>query len=468
MGVVRHPRSEEGAILPLGAVMFSVIAIMAGVVLAGGTLYSAGEEGRRAADTAALAGAAALPTLNLDQGANPLNLPGPQQLDTPLGTLTYSGSLPGLAQDFRSGTCQVAFAQFGPGGSPTSPESPVTAHWSAGLPAPDCTVSVGLGNAFLDAVAGCLANSGAFTGCATSLQQSLWSKLQPPAPGDQVAQAVAGTVSAAGDQAQVVTSTLMAQLTTLNTQLGGALQPLLDALNGTHGIDVNPDAIAPAILTPQVTVDVRQQVAVPLASLLKAGPVTLHSHAVARRVFKSAVLAPTITLPGPDGTFTFATGPVLTGAEGAAFGALRTVDANVTPAADAAVDAAACPSIGGTCPQASSLTGPTISDLQDLLAPTTGPAPDPATVVSNAVATGEVVMVAAPAELVDPHQFLSQTVWQLPGVSTVVPQLMAVPALDFVPAVLSAGPLGSVVATPVDTVAAAAATRGLYRARLVG
>ena len=48
-----------------------------------------------------------------------------------------------------------------------------------------------------------------------------------------------------------------------------------------------------------------------------------------------------------------------------------------------------------------------------------------------------------------------------------LPSLLFIPALDVVPVVLSAGPLGKVVATPIDTVAAAGRARGLFKARLV-
>jgi hypothetical protein len=108
-----------------------------------------------------------------------------------------------------------------------------------------------------------------------------------------------------------------------------------------------------------------------------------------------------------------------------------------------------------------------LADLRDVVDPPNGVAPDMRTLVDEAIAQQDPILVATAGYAADPRQILGSTIYDLPVVKQLLPGLLFIPALDVVPAILSAGPLGRVIATPVDTAVAAARTKGLYRARLV-
>jgi hypothetical protein len=271
----------------------------------------------------------------------------------------------------------------------------------------------------------------------------------------------------AGTTGQVVTTGLMAQLRTLNTTLGGRLSPLLNQLNAAGGVSVDMRRLAPALLTPEITVTITQLVDVPGASLVGAGPVALHTDATARRVIKNAVVVPAVTLPDTNGVVSFNANAQLAAARDAAFDAMAKVAALVTPAADQALTQVACPGTTATCPVVSDSFAAAMADLHDAIDPPSGSEPDALAIVNQAIASGEPVMLAATSFVADPRAILGSTVYGLPGVAQLLPSLLFIPALDMVPAVLSVGPLGRVIATPVDTAVFAARTKGLYRARLV-
>src|SRR5437764_15357354 len=95
--VRRCHRDERGSVLVTTAVLLVAVAALAGLALAGGAVYAADQEGRRASDVAALAGAAALPTIDVGTGPNPLAVPTPAQLSTAcdaIGTTTSTTALP--------------------------------------------------------------------------------------------------------------------------------------------------------------------------------------------------------------------------------------------------------------------------------------------------------------------------------------------------------------------------------------
>jgi hypothetical protein len=454
-------RDDAGAILPTAAILLVALAAFAGLTMAGGAVYAAAQEGRKAADLAALGAAANLPTLNLGTtSANPQGLPSPVQLDTPLGTVDTTATLPTINQDFVLGACNIAARQFAPG------RAPVTQAYAAA--APTCAPTPHLANHWLQELANCLAGTTTAADCANRLDAGLASLLPPPAPTSPVVSAVQSTTTQAGMTGQVVTSSLMAQLQSLNTTLGGALTPLLSRLNQAGGVDVDMTRLAPALLIPEVSVKIVQKIAVPGASLLHAGPVTLTTSATARRVVKNAVVVPAVTMPSAtDGTVTFNLNPALATARDAAFNALQQVGNAVTPAADQALTQVACPGSATTCPTVSTSFTDALADLHDAVDPPNGPAPDALATINDAIAQGTPVMVATTSFVLDPKQVLGSTVYSLPGVKRLVPSLLFVPAFDMVPAILSAGPLGQVIATPVDTAVAAARMKGLYRARLV-
>ncbi|HEV7887445.1 MAG TPA: hypothetical protein VGO92_07795 [Acidimicrobiales bacterium] len=451
--------NEDGAILVTAAILLTALAAFAGLTLAGGAVYAAAQEGRKAADLAALGAAANLPTLSLGTTPNPLGLPGPNQLDTPLGTVALDHPLPTLASDFTLGACAIAGRQFGAG------RAPVTDHYATAPPT--CTPQAHLANAWLQSLADCLGGPRAAAGCASGLEAGLASFLPPPAPTSPAVSALQSATAQTGAAGQVVTTDLAARLRALNTALGGRLTPLLNQLNNAGGVSVDMTRLAPALLTPEITVTVTQQVDVPGGALLGAGPVTVTSQATARRAVKNAVVVPAVDLPRADGTIVFDANPALSSARDAAFSALQQTGALVAPAADQALRDVACPGSTAACPTVSTSFDDALRDLHDAVDPPNGTAPSAASLVADAVASGQPIMVAAAGYIVNPRQVLGSTVYSLPGVAQLLPALLFVPALDMVPAVLSAGPLGRVVATPIDTAVAAARTRGLYRARLV-
>ena len=451
-------RTDSGAILPTAAVLMIALASFAGLALAGGSVYGVAQEGRRAADFGALAGAANLPTLNLGSTANPLGLPGPTQTDTPLGTLDTTMTLPTLGEDFTLGTCAVVARQFGDGRSPLT-EAYDTAPTT-------CSPSVAFSNPWLQHVADCLAGTTAAADCASRLQQGL-DDLLPPLVGDSAAvTALEQAVAESGMTGQVVTEELMSQLRAANTTLGGRLTPLLDQL-GDGGIHVDVARVAPALLTPHVTVTVTQSVEPPGVSLVHSGALTLRQTSTARRAIKNAVLVPVIGPVRPDGTFTIDLNPRLLQVRDRALGTLERIGDVVTPAADRAVRHVVCPGSPDPCPVVSTAFSDLVADVRDAVDPGNGPAPDARTLIDQAVAQGEPIMIATTGYVLDPSQVLGSTVYDLPIVQQLLPGLLFVPALDVVPAVLSAGPVGQVFATPVATAAEAGRTRGLYRARLV-
>lgn len=459
----RRCRGDDGATLVTAAVLLTAVAAFAGLLLAGGSVYAAAQEGRRAADLAALAAAANLPTLNLGSGTdpNPLGLPSPRHLDRRLGTIGVDAStpLPTLGEDFLSGACAVAARQFGNG------RSPVTDSFSTA--APTCSPEVHLANPWLQELVSCLGGAAAATGCAADLAEALGDRLPAPRATDPIVAALSDAVHEAGMTGQVVTSTLLDEIRALDTTLRGALQPLLTHLNETGGVSVDVARLAPAIVSPNVSVTVTQQVDVPGAGLVGAGPVTLTQRSTARRTFKNAVVVPVVDVSLPNRTITFDANPRVAAARDKALDALRRVGDRVTPAADEALRNVACRDTFAACPAVSTTFDDLLADLRDVVDPPNGVAPDMRTLVDEAIAQQDPILVATAGYTADPRQILGSTIYDLPVVKQLLPGLLFIPALDVVPAVLSAGPLGRVVATPVDTAVAAARTKGLYRARLV-
>lgn len=459
----RRRRGDEGATLVTAAVLVTAVAAFAGLLLAGGSVYAAAQEGRRAADLAALAAAANLPTLNLSSGAdpNPLGLPSPGMLDRRLGAVGIDRStpLPTLGEDFLGGACAVAARQFGDGRSPITD--------SFGTEATTCSPMVHLANPWLQQLVDCLAGAAATTGCAADLAYALGERLPAPRVTDPVVAALTDAVREAGLAGQVVTSTLLEQIRTLDTTLNGALQPLLTHLNETGGVSVDVARLAPALVSPNVSVTVTQTVDVPGAGLVGAGPVTLTQTSTARRTFKNAVVVPVVDAPLPDRTISFDANPRVAAARDKAFTALHRVADRVTPAADEALREVACRDTFAACPAVSTTFDDLMADLRDVVDPPPGTAPHTTELIDHAIAQQTPILVATAAYATDPRSIVGATVYDLPVVKQLLPGLLFIPALDVVPAVLSAGPLGRVVATPVDTAVAAARTKGLYRARLV-
>lgn len=450
---------EQGAILVTTAVLLTAVASFAGLALGTAALYGTAQEGRTAADLSAAAGAASLPGLAIGSRPNPLGLPAPTMLDTPLGTVDATPALPTLGTDFTLGTCRVVAQQF------VDKRSPLTQSWMTGPV--QCTPTVSVADPALQRLANCLQGAGSLASCAGQVEANLAAMADIPAEGDPVVAALQDATDYLGLAGDIMTADLMARIRNLNAVLGGRLTPLVDALPADGKLTVDLARIAPALVTPEVSVRVTQQVKVPGASLVGMGPITFTTDATARRAFKSAVAVPVVTPPGPDGGVVFDANPAIGSARDATLDAIDKAGDAVVPTLDQAFAQAGCGGSMTACPSFDSAVDSVQADLRDVLDPPHGTAPDAEAVIQQAIASGEPIMLAVGSYVVDPKQVLGSTVYSLPGVSQLLPGLLFVPAFDVLPVILSAGPLGKVVATPIDTVAAAGRAKGLFKARIV-
>jgi len=71
--VVNRFRGEQGATMVVAAILIPVLAVFAGLAWGTAMVYGANQEGRRAADMAALATAAAMPTFNVASAPIPVS-----------------------------------------------------------------------------------------------------------------------------------------------------------------------------------------------------------------------------------------------------------------------------------------------------------------------------------------------------------------------------------------------------------
>jgi hypothetical protein len=452
---------EQGAILVTTAVLLTAVASFAGLALGTAALYGTAQEGRTAADLSAAAGAASLPGLAIGSTPNPLGLPAPSMLDTPLGTIDATPSLPTLGTDFTLGVCRVVAQQF------IDKRSPLTESWATGPV--QCTPTVSVTDPALQRLVDCLQGAGSLASCAGQVESNLAAMADLPPEGAPVVAALEEATAYVGLAGDVMTAGLMARLHNLNAVLGGRLDPLVNALPHDGKLTVDLARIAPALVTPEVSVRVTQHVQVPGASLVGAGPITFTTDATARRAFKSAVAVPVVTPPGPDGGVVFDANPAIGYARDATLDAISSTADAVVPTLDQAFAQAGCAGTAGVapCPSFAAAVDAMEADLRDIVDPPRGTAPDAEAVIQQAIASGEPILLAVGSYVVNPRQILGSTVYSLPGVAQLLPSLLFVPALDVVPMILSAGPLGKIIATPVDTVAAAARARGLFKARLV-
>jgi hypothetical protein len=463
---------ERGAVMVLTALFMSVMAIFVGGTLTAVTLYGANQEGRRAADLAALSAAASLPTLNLtacadnDTICNPRFLPNEHQINTNLGTVDLNGAVPLPNLNWTTGSCNVADQQFVNGRSPINQVFKVNGN-------PKCTPQAQYTQPWMQMVADCIQN---LSTC-TAVQNSLNSIL--PTPIAPLSTAIQSALTAADATTKLVSSTLMTTLNTLNNVSGllgvcfafggpGCLTPLINALGGSQ-LSLNLASLAPALLTPQVKMTVAQQVNVPGAALIGMGDSTIQNTATARRAFKNAVLLPAIGPKRADGTYVVNPNALLANAKDLMLTALGLVDQTVSPLVQSTLTPLVCSSNPTPC-QVPSLLGDQLTDLNDLFNPPGGqPPPDGNAILNQAVANGQPVLIATLGTVVNPSSILGGSLWNLlaPLLGLGVGNLLVAPALDFMPATLTnGGPVGYI-ATPARTLVLAGQTQGLYRARLV-
>jgi hypothetical protein len=586
----------------LAAILIPVVAAFAGLAWATAMVYGANQEGRRAADFAALATAASLPMFNLSASCqvtgsgtltlpgtsttttptlpggstiptvttqpppttpstlpggstippttlpggstippttlpavpaaptpplpvdpinNPQNIPCTSQAGLPLPPYTGDFNLPDASVDITNGACDMAFEQFKSG------RSMVTGVFfdRDGLGA-DCHPTPVFTEPWEQQLANCLSNYNVAAGCASNLQQSITG--DPNAKVDSSVALVQAVLKektgkdiptcqslALPAPAQCVgTSNLLTQVQGAQAavcsalgQAGGcaALQPLIDQL-GKASVNTDLRMLAPGLLTPAVQVRVHQKAQVPGLSLLGLVNQDVTNTATARRVFKNAVLLPSLPLPDWTGGYSLDPNTDLAAARQPTLDLLRGLNSQMTPVLDTAMKQVVCPSNPSSC-GVNDAFGEQIDDVSDIYDPPPGgAAPSASDMLTNAQNAGSALVVSPLRELnisanpndptntsvcsndptgAAPNCLTAAAATALKGILGLSSQVY-VPALQFVPVLLEQGQ-GFVKACPLvidgmantnfptdlpkctaDFMANATKLKGLFRARLIG
>jgi hypothetical protein len=503
------------------------------------TLWTGRPDVQRAGDLGALAGAAALPT-----AVSPA---------LPIDGSTYLQDLgaPLDAADWRQRACEVVRRQFLDGRSPVA----------NGLRADDdpmtCTATFQWESPLLATLAACTDDVAELAGCRAELEQELRSTLPPIDALDSSARSAVGAVGAllppgakvlgselAGQLRSACASatgiTLLGQtawvcnatvgdllshvdqssgdlLGTLSALLQGVIAPLrasaagglLDSTQQGLGFDganvpqvgLDLGNVAPALLTPRVHLDLDGLHMKPTFSPFSFD---VASGVTARRVFKSAVVLPTMGIPGtsawsslppttqaaltgvlgpqaPDllsrsvGGWTVDPNVLTRSAPDVAEQVLSMYDATESQVSSAASDAL-CTSLPATvsCPVADKLVdrqhlfGPFMEDLWDATRPPPdGDEPSIEDVLGAAADSGEPILVASGLREVSLATIFGPAVWSTikaavagPDLNPLLSELLFVPAFDVIPATVQRD-------GTTFRLSPVLATTGLYKARLV-
>lgn len=304
-------RDESGAVLIVVALVTVVLLILSGGGIMLLTLYGSQREMQKAADQAALASAAALPLLNPGQALDALPMDTAYQLTEGVG---LDSTLMGLSNipDPRAVACAYAerqlrsdsarlVAQFGDG---------LDAGGScAGGPWNEGRVNVALGS-LTSPLTRCVDNlTNAVSNVTSQLQSGLNGLLSTPV-------ALGYTVGDIVDDSGLLSLPLVGPI--LQSSLNAILSPLGLTLGDVEDLkDTVPDAVtqleglvdsvgnlealAPALMTPEVTVTVTERVSPPLMSLVTGSSgVEMTVDATAQRRLKNAIVLPGTPLFGVD------------------------------------------------------------------------------------------------------------------------------------------------------------------------
>lgn len=259
MFIRNRARDEQGAVLIVVALVMSALLILTAGGIVSFTLYGANRELQRAADQAALAGAAALPPLNPGVVAN--NFPVVPGLDTAYNLAGNAGlnipRLGSLVPDPRAVACSYGHDSLSPG-------------------------SARLINSF-----GAAPASPGPTVCA----QSPWNdnRIIPTLVSTDLAACVQNLVGA-------ITARVNTLLGPVSGLLGvlGVTAVVNQVLAPVNGLVADLERLAPAVLTPKMTVQVRSAVNPPLFSIASGGNgIQMTVTATAQRRLKNAVVVPT-------------------------------------------------------------------------------------------------------------------------------------------------------------------------------
>lgn len=436
-------RDEKGAVLVIVAiVMTALLTLSAGGILVF-TLYGAHREMQKAADQAALAGAAALPLLRPGVALESLNMNPVYALTDDVGLDVPLKSLVSGVPDPRAVACA-----YGTNNLENSSARLITIYGSAGDP---------------------------FAG-GTYCQNAPWSdgRIHPAVNG--LATPLTGCINS-----------LTSSLTGLISQLQGALNlPLLggilgninatiDQVTGVLNAVKNLEALSPALLTPEMTVKVRSGVTPPLMSLITGGNgIQMEVEATAARRLKNAVVLP--NTPGLTGvslnTALAATKPTIMNALNGPGAASLNSQLNTLMSG-----------LGlSGCQNLLSSSSKLVQDIDDIYnPPASGPAPSGRDLINGALVAaqqsaagagqninnlaGEAVLVIRQGPTPSSLSSLLGPVFTLLGPVLGVPLSTQIPALDVV-AVAAHNLEDGNISNP-DLISDLAAARGLFTATLV-
>jgi putative Flp pilus-assembly TadE/G-like protein len=430
-------RDEKGAVLVIVAiVMTALLTLSAGGILVF-TLYGSNREMQKAADQAALAGAAALPLLRPGVALESLNMNPVYALTDDVGLDVPLKSLVSGVPDPRAVACA-----YGTNNLKNSSARLITIYGSNANPSLGgyCTNAPWNDGRVLPTVNG-LATP--LTGCINSLTSSL---------------------------------------TSLISQLQGALNlPLLGGILGNINATINQltgvlnavknlEALSPALLTPEMTVKVRSGVHPPMMSFITGTTgIQMTVEATAERRLKNAVV-----LPGTPGLTGVDLNSALAATKPTIMNALGTVNTQLNTLVNGL-------GISG-CQNLLSPSSKIVQDIGDIYNPPAGgPAPSGRTLINGALAAaqqsaagagqnvnnlaGEAVLVIRQGPNPSSLSSLLGPVFSLLGPVLGVPLSTQIPALDVV-AVAAHNLEDGNISNP-DLISDLAAARGLFTATLV-
>lgn len=444
----RHVRDERGAVLVIVALVMSVLLTLSagGIMLF--TLYGSQREMQKAADQAALAGAAALPLLRPGQVLNAVpglntvyDLTDNVGLDVPLKAV---GGIPdpravacAYGSASMSGSSANLIGSFGAAPSPAPSTLCSSAPWS------DSRIIPSL-NSLSTPLSTCVNNlTTAINGVITQLTNSLNSLLCLP---------LLGCV-----------------LSTVTTAVNNTIARLQAVLLSVQ----NLEALAPALLTPKMTVTVKSGVQPPMLSFVTGNNgVQMEVTSVAERRLKNAVVLPDTTgLTGVNLNAALATTkPTVMNALAAANTQLNTLFGS----SPAGLNVSGCQNL-------LSPTDKVVQDISDIYnPPASGPAPTGAQLLQGATAAatraagqagttvdalaGEAFLVIRQGATPTTVSSLLGPVVNLLGLSGTL-GLLQVPAVDV--AVVAAHNLEDGNISNPDLIQDAVSARGLFTATLV-
>lgn len=514
-------RSEAGVTTIMAALLVPVVLGVGTLALGATTTYVAKQDARRAVDLGAVAAAANAPSASVSGSA----VTSPFDVDGVTTTLGLSSAF--TRSDWAQTACEVTQRQL------DGDRSRVLQSFRDADLEPSCTTTWGWENPVTGALASCAADV-EIVGCRTTLDTQLTAGL--PALDDSsvdaleaAADALATGINAVSGQADsYVDDTLLGLLAqsclgpivlgvcTIPNPLPDLCSTLwadagISCVGGDPQLGFDLAELTPALATPQVRVTMRNLHINPPLAPMGWGQTNADSTAVARRTIKSALVLPSLGIPGIDpadgaafateyaarlglsapdaetvgeaaGTDGFVVDPndlnpgldaLLTDA----FTVLNTLEDTVKGPVQSALETTVCASGSVTCPDVSDplaperLVAPFLADLANATdAPPSGSAPAVEDVLAEFAVSGDPILMVGTLERVSADLLEGSAVWNI--LQTAIPGLgdvLFIPALDVVPAIVRQPVAGGpyVIDRIPNTTASALATSGLYRGRLV-